>query len=64
VTVRCVFGGGNIRLPRHWRVAWDKRGVGGIATGPGEAIENTTDPSAADLRVHLRAIFGGLGLKT
>ncbi len=64
VEMHCVFGGGNIRLPAHWRVAWDSRGIGGIGTGRKEPIEKADDPAVADLRIHLRALFGGVGLRT
>jgi len=63
-TFRCVFGGGNIRVPADWRVAWDRRGIGGVSIGHREPIEKSSNTSAADLRIHLRALFGGVGVRT
>lgn len=63
VDVHCAFGGGNIRVPADWRVAWDSRGIGGVGIGRKEPVKKTDDPDAADLRIHLRALFGGVGLR-
>lgn len=64
VTFHCAFGGGNVRVPPDWQVAWDSRGIGGVGIGRKEPIKKTGDPDSADLRVHLRALFGGVGLRT
>lgn len=61
-TVHCAFGGGSIKVPHGWRVAWDSRGVGGVGIRRGEPAEHSGDPATADLRIHLRALVGGVGV--
>jgi hypothetical protein len=36
--------------------------MGGVAADAG--VERVTDPATADLRVHARAIMGGVGIET
>jgi hypothetical protein len=64
VMLRCAMAGGEIVVPRHWRVAWDAKGVGGVAAQDPRLRSNGLDPVTADLRVHLRALFGGVNLRT
>ncbi|MGH3333558.1 MAG: hypothetical protein ACRDPJ_19845 [Nocardioidaceae bacterium] len=62
--LNCAFAGANIRVPADWRIAWDSRGPGGIdARRPG-AASDAEDPASADLRVHLRALFGGAAVRS
>jgi hypothetical protein len=63
VTFRCAMAGGEIVVPEHWRVAWDSKGVGGVAAQDPRLRSNGLDPVTADLRVHLRAVFGGVNLR-
>lgn len=63
VTLRCAMAGGEIVVPAHWRVAWDSRGLGGVAAQDPRLRSNGLDPVTADLRVHLRALFGGVNLR-
>lgn len=62
--LNCAFSGANIRVPADWRIAWDSRGPGGVdARRPGAAAD-AEDPASADLRVHLRALFGGAAVRS
>ncbi|HEV7211003.1 MAG TPA: hypothetical protein VGN47_04740 [Blastococcus sp.] len=61
LTVRALMGGLAVRVPAGWRVWWSFRGVGGIGTDL--AVARTHDEHAADLRVHARALFGGIGIE-
>ena len=63
VTLRCAMAGGEIVVPEHWRVAWDSKGIGGVAAQDPRLRSNGLDPVTADLRVHLRAVFGGVNLR-
>ena len=63
VTVRSVMGGMALRVPRGWTVWWSFDGVmGGVGADAG--VEHVTDPATADLRVHARAVMGGVGIET
>jgi hypothetical protein len=63
VTVRAVMGGMGIRVPPGWRAWWSFRGaMGGVGADGG--IQRVTDPVSADLRVHARAVMGGVGIET
>jgi len=64
VTLRCAMAGEEIVVPEHWRVAWDSKGVGGVAAQDPRLRSDGLDPVTADLRVHLRALFGGVNLRT
>lgn len=62
VTVRAVMGGVALRVPKGWTVWWSFRGaMGGIAADAG--IQRLTDPATADLRVHARALMGGVSIE-
>jgi hypothetical protein len=62
VTVRAVFGGMAVQVPPGWRVWWRFRGVGGIgADGP---VVRTKDDAGADLRLHVVAVLGGVGIES
>ena len=61
LTVRALMGGLAVRVPAGWRVWWSFRGVGGIGTDL--AVARTHDEHGADLRVHARALFGGIGIE-
>ena len=63
VTLRALMGGIAVRVPRGWTTWWSFRGVmGGIGADAG--IDRVADPAAADLRVHARAVMGGVGVET
>jgi hypothetical protein len=63
VTVRALMGGVAVRVPTGWRTWWSFRGsMGGVGADAG--IERVADPAAADLRVHVRAVMGGVGIET
>ncbi|SFL80367.1 hypothetical protein [Geodermatophilus ruber] len=59
VTVRVLMGGMAVRVPKDWRVWWHFRGVGGV----GSEAERTSDEAGADLRLHVQAVFGGVGIE-
>jgi hypothetical protein len=62
VTVRAVMGGLSVQVPPGWRVWWQFRGIGGIgADGP---VVRAKDETGADLRLHVRAVFGGVGVES
>jgi hypothetical protein len=59
LTLRAVFGGGQIIVPRSWRVTVAMRGLGGIGD------ERSTDEEASDgpeLRIDAFVLFGGYGI--
>ena len=60
VTFTCILAGGNVRVPPDWTVAADSVGVGGVSFkhSPGSADPFIT--GTADLRIHLRALLGGV----
>jgi hypothetical protein len=60
-TVRALMGGVEVLVPPGWRVWWSFRGVGGVGTD--HAVQRTHDEHAADLRVHARVLFGGIGIE-
>jgi hypothetical protein len=63
VTVRSVMGGMRLLVPPGWTAWWSFHGaMGGVAADAG--VERVTDPATADLRVHARAIMGGVGIET
>jgi hypothetical protein len=62
VTVRAVMAGMSIRVPRGWRVWSEFSGVGGMGAGPG--VQETPQWVEADLRLHARAVFGGIGVES
>jgi hypothetical protein len=62
VTVRAVLGGMAVQVPPGWRVWWRFRGIGGIgADGP---VVRARDEAGADVRLHVRCAFGGLGIES
>jgi hypothetical protein len=71
LTLTCVLAGCDVRVPADWRVSWDRRGIGGVAphnqrVSPSGQMTghqpDERDPDTADLRIHLRALFGGVNL--
>jgi hypothetical protein len=61
LTVTTVMAGMSVKVPPDWRV-WSRfLGVGGLGTDGG--VQRTSDAHAADLRVHGRALFGGIGVE-
>lgn len=62
VRIRLLMGGMAVRVPPDWRVWTSFRGVGGIGVAPG--IQRADDEREADLRVHARVLFGGVGIDT
>ena len=60
VTVRALMGGVAVRVPSDWSVWWHFRGVGGV----GGDVRRTPDETHADLRLHVQALFGGVGVET
>jgi hypothetical protein len=63
LTVRAVMGGVSVRVPAGWRVAWAAGGPGGVGIARGAPVTRVDDPPAADLRVHARLVFGGVGIE-
>ena len=63
VTVIALMGGVAIRVPVGWRAWWSFRGaMGGV--GADKGIERVADPTEAVVRVHARALMGGVGIET
>jgi hypothetical protein len=61
LTVTTVMAGMAVKVPPDWRV-WSRfLGVGGLGTDGG--VQRTSDEHSADLRVHGRALFGGIGVE-
>jgi hypothetical protein len=61
LTVTTVMAGMAVKVPPDWRV-WSRfLGVGGLDTDGG--VQRASDEHAADLRVHGRALFGGIGVE-
>ena len=63
VTVRMVMAGLAVRLPAGRRVWWSSSGPGGIGLAPGAGVEQTDDERGADVRIHARLWFAGLGIE-
>jgi hypothetical protein len=51
-------------VPAGWRVAWAAAGPGGVGIARGAAVTQVDDPPTADLRIHARLVFGGVGIET
>lgn len=62
VRVGVLMGGVAVRVPPDWRVWTSFRGIGGIGVAPG--LQRAADAREADLRVHGRVLFGGIGVET
>ena len=60
--VRVLMGGVAVHVPPEWRVWTSFRGLGGIGVAPG--TQRTDDEHEADLRVHARVLFGGVGIES
>ncbi|WP_344690477.1 hypothetical protein [Blastococcus jejuensis] len=62
VTIRAFMGGMAVQVPPGWRVWWQFRGMGGMgADGP---VVRTKDEAGADLRLHVVAVMGGVGIES
>ena len=61
VDVHLVMGGVGIEVPADWRVWWSFAGVGGIGSDGG--LARAHDEHEADLRIHARVLFGGVGVQ-
>lgn len=61
VRIGLLMGGMAVRVPPDWRIWTSFRGVGGIGVAPG--IQRADDEREADLRVHARVLFGGVGIE-
>jgi hypothetical protein len=63
LTVHAVMGGAVVRVRPDWRVWSGLRAVaGGMALQPG--VRRTDDERGADLRLHGRAVMGGVSVET
>ncbi|HSE07449.1 MAG TPA: hypothetical protein VLB29_02180 [Nocardioidaceae bacterium] len=58
--LKCVLGGGDVRVPAHWRLYWESRGAGGVTVKGGLTAP---DPASADLRIALSALAGGVTIR-
>jgi hypothetical protein len=63
ILLNCAFGGGNVRVPAGWTIASDSRGVGAVAAKGDGGAPGAHAATAADVRIHLRALFGGVTVK-
>lgn len=61
LTLRAVFGGGQIIVPESWRVAIAMRGLGGVGDARSADVESTDGP---ELRIDATVLFGGYGITT
>jgi hypothetical protein len=60
LTLRAVFGGGQVIVPASWRVTVAMRGLGGV--GGRQADEEPTD--GPELRIDATVMFGGYSVTT
>jgi hypothetical protein len=63
VTVHLVMAGLAIRLPAGRRVWWSSSGPGGIGIAEGAGVSRTDDERGADIRIHARLWFAGVGVE-
>jgi hypothetical protein len=61
LTLRAVFGGGQIIVPDGWRVTVAMRGLGGV--GDGRPTDEEA-PDGPELRIDASVLFGGFGITT
>jgi hypothetical protein len=61
LTLRAVFGGGQIIVPETWRVTIAMRGLGGV--GDGRPTDEEA-PEGPELRIDASVLFGGYGITT
>ena len=61
LTLRAVFGGGQIVVPESWRVTVAMRGLGGVGDGRPADEEPTDGP---ELRIDATVLFGGYAITT
>lgn len=61
LTLRAVFGGGQIIVPASWRVTVAMRGLGGVGDGRPADEEPADGP---ELRVDATVLFGGYAITT
>lgn len=60
VTVNCALAGGDIRVPSTWTIVSDSRGAGGVTVKGATPDVAPEDRAAPQIRVHLRALLGGV----
>jgi hypothetical protein len=63
VTVHLVMAGMAVRLPAGRTVWWHARGPGGIGIAEGSGVVRTDDERGADVRLHARLWFAGVGVE-
>ena len=63
VTVRLVMAGLAIRVPPGWTVWWSAWGPGGVGLAADAPARRTDDERGADLRIHARLWFAGVGVE-
>ena len=63
VTVHLVLAGLAVRLPAGTTVWWNAHGAGGIGITEGAPVVRTDDERGADVRIHGRLWFSGLGVE-
>ena len=63
VTVRLVMAGLAIRVPPGWTVWWSAWGPGGVSLAADAPARRTDDERGADLRIHARLWFAGVGVE-
>jgi hypothetical protein len=63
LTTHLTMAGLGVRVPAGWRVWWDAQGPGGIGLASTALAEHTDDERGADLRIHARLWFAGLGVE-
>jgi hypothetical protein len=63
VTLNCALAGGEIRVPSTWKIASDSRGIGGVTVKDTGSEAQPDDAAAPQMRLHLRAVLGGVNVK-
>lgn len=63
VTVNCSLAGADIRIPPEWTVSSDVVGLGGVNLRDSGPEAEAPDGASADLRIHLRALLGGVNVR-
>ncbi|MGY1815781.1 hypothetical protein [Blastococcus sp. SYSU D00820] len=61
VTVGALMAGLAVRVRPDWKVWWEFSGIGGVGADPGVSV--TADERGADLRLHVRTAFAGVGVE-
>ena len=62
VEIRALMAGVDVAVPEGWSVDWQGSGPGGIGPARKRPVQKAESPDDADVRVHARLLFAGVGL--